>query len=225
MIGEPELDTEWRDTRPAEEAEPEPPRVARPRPWLWALGGAVLASAVWAGVLTAQDRFAAAPRISYRHAEDLCKEAPLQVLGELTGGLANRQAGHGESPPLDWAGCDFNGEWPASGEPDGRIGYYGRVEVDLHKKSDPEPEFGVGLGRDPYIGPEVKAAVEVPGLGERAVLHEYMNASMLQVLDGGAVLTLTVQWTRSDGDDVDKDAVTSAAIEDVRTLMAALRKR
>ncbi|MFD9722456.1 hypothetical protein [Streptomyces sp. NPDC059072] len=227
MIGEPELDGEWSGGPPAEEARPEAPRgpAGRRLPWLWALGGALVASAVWAGVLAAQDRFSGAPRISYRHSEDLCKDAPLKVLDELTGGLAHRQPGHAESPSLDWAGCDFSGDWFAAQEPGTKLDYYGRVQVDLHRKTDPGPEFGAGLGRDPYIGPEIDPVEAVPGLGERAMVHDHMYATRLQVLDGGAVFTLTVQWhggERTAG--ADKDAVAAAAIEDMRALMKALKK-
>ncbi|MFC9297213.1 hypothetical protein ACFTWH_01765 [Streptomyces sp. NPDC057011] len=225
MITEPELDGGWESERPAEVAEPgegPPGRSPARRPWLWALGGALAASAVWAGALApaAQDRFTAAPRISYRHVEELCKSTPLKALTAVAGPLEERLARHEEGPALDWATCDFSGEWDGS-----RLAFYGRVEVELHKKTDPGPEFGAGLGLDPFIGPEVDEVHEVPGMGDRALLHGYMSASRLQVLDGGAVLTLTVQWHGEDGQaKADEDAVAAAVIEDMRALLAALKK-
>ncbi|MGP3688203.1 hypothetical protein ACTVZO_26495 [Streptomyces sp. IBSNAI002] len=78
MISEPELDGEWGPERPAEPAEQgageRPLQRPAARPWLWALGGAALASAVWAGAPAAQDRFTSEPRISYRHTEELCAQ-------------------------------------------------------------------------------------------------------------------------------------------------------
>ncbi|MFJ8012838.1 hypothetical protein [Streptomyces sp. NPDC096339] len=220
MIGEPELDGEWRGGPPADEAQPEALRepVGR-RPWLWALGGAVLASAVWAGALAAQDRFAAAPRISYRHSEDLCKEAPLKVLGSLAGGFETGMRRHGESPNLDWSFCTYN-----SMRIEGRASYQGEVQVDLHKKTDPGPEFGVGPGRSLYSVPGEPE--EVPGLGERALISGETTEPQLKVLDGGAVFTLTVQWWGEDDvTDVDEVALKSAMVEDMRALLTALRKR
>ncbi|MFG2877826.1 hypothetical protein ACGFYU_22975 [Streptomyces sp. NPDC048337] len=222
MITEPELDGEWESQRPAEVAEPRERPLGRQtaRPWLWALGGALVASAVWAGTLAAQDRFTDAPRIAYRHSEDLCKDAPLRAVGGMAGSFEGRLARHGEGPALDWATCDFNKQWDGKG-----LVYYGQVEVQLHKKTDPEPEFGTGLGLDPYIGPEIDVVQQVPGLGDRALLHGYLSARRLQVLDGGAVLTLTVQWHGEDGDaKADEDAVSAAVIEDMRALMASLKR-
>ncbi|MGP3688204.1 hypothetical protein ACTVZO_26500 [Streptomyces sp. IBSNAI002] len=146
----------------------------------------------------------------------------------MAGGLDERLDRHGEHPALDWATCDYGGQWDGEG-----LAYYGLVEIEQHKKTDPAAEFGVGGAGDPWIGPETDELRQVPGLGERALLHGYMSASRLEVLDGGTVLTLTVQWH---GDDpggggktaeraaADEDAVAAAMIEDMRALMAALRK-
>lgn len=231
MISEPELEGEWEPERPAEVAEQgagggaSPAGPGRPaRRWLWALGGAVAASAVWAGTLALENRFTDEPRVAYRHTEELCSQAPLKALAEVAGRLDQRVARQDRRPALEWATCDYNGAWPDEG-----LGYYGKVEVQLHKKTDPGPEFGAGLGLDAYIGPEIDEVRQVPGLGERALLHDYLAASRLQVLDGGAVFTLTVQWTGhgpagTDGEP-DKDAVAAAMIEDVRALMKALEKK
>ncbi|MFE2170657.1 hypothetical protein ACFXB3_37190, partial [Streptomyces sp. NPDC059447] len=155
MIGEPELDGEWSGGPPAEEARPEAPRgpAGRRLPWLWALGGALVASAVWAGLPAVQDRFAAAPRISYRHSEDLCKDAPLKVLDKLTGGLPHRQPGHAESPPLDWASCDFSGDWFGAQEPGTKLDYYGRGGGGRPRICLPPPPVAGARGRGPLVPP------------------------------------------------------------------------
>ncbi|WP_329379855.1 hypothetical protein OG625_13765 [Streptomyces sp. NBC_01351] len=222
MIGEPELDGEWRtDGQPAEEAAAPEPSRGRPRPWLWALGGAVVASAVWAGVLAAQDRFTDAPRISYRHSEDLCKDAPLATLGSLAGGFMDGRQRHHEGPALDWSSCAYSS--PRVPE---RASYYGEVQVELHKKTDPGPEFGTTLLLDPYVDLMPVDPEEVPGLGERALVGGQVRSPRLLVLDGGAVFVLTAQWWGEDGDaEIDGDALRAAMIEDARVLMETLKKK
>ncbi|CAM5373456.1 hypothetical protein SAVIM40S_01535 [Streptomyces avidinii] len=72
VITDPELGEEWK-TEAMEQASA-PSGSAReptaggpgPRPWKWALGGAVVASAVWAGGLYAVGGPPGAPEISYR---------------------------------------------------------------------------------------------------------------------------------------------------------------
>ncbi|MFD7836075.1 hypothetical protein [Streptomyces sp. NPDC059761] len=227
MISEPELDGEWGTGRPATAAEePDTPRegVRGPRrAWLWALGGAVLASAVWAGVLAAQDRFGdPAPQIAYRHAEDLCK-VRLTAVSASTTQLTGDYARHNEHPALDWAYCAHSAPYV-----EGRLSYGAEISVQLHKKTDPRTEFGadpaslMGMGRMASSGGEVE---QVPGLGERALLTRRVGGSRLEVLDGGAVFSLTVEWYGGQGaPDPDEDAVQAAMVEDMRALMASLRK-
>ncbi|MFE6841402.1 hypothetical protein [Streptomyces sp. NPDC057686] len=225
MISEPELEGEWDAGPPAAPAqEPDAPRerVRGPRTaWLWGLGGAVAASAVWAGVLVAQDRFADAPRIAYRHTEDLCK-VPLTAVSASTVQLSGDYARHEEHPALDWAYC-------AHGAPytEGRLSYEAEVLVRLHKKADPRPEFGAGptgLGGRGAMATSGGEVEQVPGLGERALLISRVGGSRLEVLDGGAVFSITVQWYGGpDTADPDEDAVQAAMVEDMRNLMTALR--
>ncbi|EFL17323.1 hypothetical protein [Streptomyces sp. C] len=228
MISEPELDGDWADASPAELAGPPARpggREARGRaPWLWALGGAVLASAVWAGALVVQERHAAAgPPIAYRQSEQLCGEVPLKAVGAVTGNLGVGMPSHGESPALDWSHCY------SVGGRDGRLPTHdAQVLVELHRKTDPGPEFGSGPVlnlnmRSPSVQPE-----QVPGLGERALFSGEESAPRLQVLDGGAVFTMRVQWwggQDGEGGDLDENAVKAAMVEDVRALMARLRKK
>ncbi|MFI8259540.1 MULTISPECIES: hypothetical protein [unclassified Streptomyces] len=227
MISEPELDGEWDTHRPpthAEEAEPPHERVRGPRrAWSWALGGAVLASAVWAGALVAQDRFGdRAPRIAYRHADDLCK-VKLTAVSASTTQLAGGYARHEEHPALDWAYCAYGAPYV-----DDRLSYEAEVLVELHKKADPRPEFGAGptgLGGRGAMASSGGEVEQVPGLGERALLTRRVGGSRLEVLDGGAAFSLTVQWYGGpDIPDPDEAAVQAAMIEDMRTLMAALRR-
>ncbi|WP_327361760.1 hypothetical protein [Streptomyces sp. NBC_01296] len=227
MISEPELEGEWDTGRPAAPAqEPDAPRerVRGPRTaWLWALGGAVLASAVWVGVLVAQDRFASAPRIAYRHTEDLCEAGRLAALAKTEVQPGHGFPTHGEHPGLDWSYCSYNGDYV-----DGQVSYQVQAMTELHKKTDPEAEFGTGPWAGWGIfGGGAGTAEQVSGLGERAEFHEGAGGSgpRLQVLDGGAVFTLNVQWFGPDARfEPDGDAIKAAMIEDMRALMTALRK-
>ncbi|MET8753919.1 hypothetical protein ABZW32_28030 [Streptomyces sp. NPDC004667] len=229
MISEPELEGEWPAGRSAGEARPDAPPASPPSgggrvPWRWALGGAVLASMVWAGALVAQERSAeAGPPIRYRHAENLCDEAPLKTLGAIGGSVDGRRPKHGESPAQDWAYCAIG----MSGT-DGQPAYEHQVVVELHRKRDPGPEFGTGPGLEPGMRPVGGEVEQVPGLGERALMTTVVGWPQLQVLDGGAVFTLTSRWFAMDGpgsaQEPDEDAVKAAMIEDMRQLMARLRR-
>ncbi|MFB6619706.1 hypothetical protein ACIGFK_05955 [Streptomyces sp. NPDC085524] len=223
MIGEPELDGGWQAGPPLDEARPEAPRgpARRRPPWLWALVGALAASAVWAGLPAALDRFPAAPRISYRHSEDLCKDAPLTALGTMAGGFEKGRSRRGGSPALDWALCSYD-----SPRIPGKASYHGEVRVDLHKKTDPGPEFGTQLLIDPYGDAEPDRPEQVPGLGERALIGGTVREPRLQVLDGGTVFTVTAQWwAESAAVETDGDALRAAMIQDARVMVAALKKR
>ncbi|MGW7451762.1 hypothetical protein [Streptomyces sp. NPDC054787] len=226
MIGEPELDGAWEAGAPAEPAQDRAPREpvrGRARPWWWAAGGILLASAVWAGVLAAQNRFAdASPPLAYRHHEDVCKAVRLDQLGRLAGKkeLERGVPKHGESPALDWSYCEYGMLWTED-----EVTYRSQVLVELHKKNDPGPEFAAGPGLDPYLSVLGVPVEEVPGLGERALLFAQVSRPRLLVLDGGAVFSLTVEsYAPDDAVEPDEDTVKAAMVEDMRALMTALRK-
>ncbi|MEV6576804.1 hypothetical protein AB0M92_01405 [Streptomyces sp. NPDC051582] len=231
MISEPELGGEWEAGRPPAAAEePVTPRErARGRGpgrgWLWALGGAVLASAVWAGVLVAQDRFTTAPRLSCRHTEDLCEGRNMAALAKTEVKPGHGLPSHGEHPALDWSYCGYQSDYTEKDS----VYYQVQVLVELHKKTDPQAEFGAGpmAGWGLFAG-DGGTAEQVPGLPGRAELRTMAGGGWhrLQVVDGGAVFTLNVQWFGPGADtdsEPDEDAIKAAMIEDVRALMASLR--
>ncbi|WP_328300562.1 hypothetical protein OG389_24310 [Streptomyces sp. NBC_00435] len=232
MIGEPEIDGDWDTTVRAQEALPDRPRererVRIPRaPWLWALGGAVVASAVWAGTLAVQDRFSATPRIDYRHSGDLCKEAELKTVAQAVGRPVEGVGGssQGVAPAQDWAYCRLAIPWDKGDT----LAYGAQALVELHKEIDPQTEFATGPGATSATRLDLEERREVAGLGDRALLDHYYagEGERLMVLDGGAVFTLTVEWYGTDGDrpsGVDEDAIGAAMIEDMRILMAKLRR-
>ncbi|MFE2874752.1 hypothetical protein ACFXG6_26440 [Streptomyces roseus] len=227
MISEPELDGEGEAGRPPTAAEePVPPRERGRGPrrgWLWALGGALLASAVWAGVLVAQDRFSAAPRLSYRHAEDLCEGRDLAALAKTEVKPGHGLPAHGEHPALDWSYCAYQSDYTEKEA----VYYQVQVLAELHKKTDPGAEFGAGpvAGWGLFAG-DGGPAQQVPALPGRAEFRTAAGGGWhrLQVVDGGAEFTLHVQWFGpAAGSDPDPDAIRAAMIEDMRDLMTTLR--
>ncbi|WP_328739315.1 hypothetical protein OHA91_14365 [Streptomyces erythrochromogenes] len=227
MIGEPELDAAWETdhaARPAEELAPREREAGGPgarRPWLWALGGAAIASAVWAGGLYALGDRLAAPELSYRATENLCQDFEARALSKIGGNLhryrpMNQQNDH---PAVRGAICVLQ-----DGETTSTLRV--RAQVDLHKKTDPAAEFDVpSLWLAAEIGAGRTEAVQ--GLGERAVLLVAPGDAVVQlkVLDGGAVFTIEAFGTGSTGNTpADTAALQAAMVEDARALLAALKK-
>ncbi|MCJ0871228.1 hypothetical protein [Streptomyces sp. AP-93] len=238
MIGEPEIDGGWETASGAEgaaEALPGGPEHEREnggervrgarRPWLWALGGVVAASAVWAGTLAVQDRFPDVPRLDYRHSPDLCKEFELGTVGQVAGReFQGRESAEGVSLAQDWSYCTVSTEYQ-----EGTMMYGAQLLVELHKKGDPETEFATGPGTDPATRMNTDERFGVTGLGDRAMFDRYYagGGSRLMVLDGGSVFTLTVQWYNlKDGQSgsIDESAMDAAMIEDMRALMTKLER-
>ncbi|GAA0306810.1 hypothetical protein GCM10010302_51880 [Streptomyces polychromogenes] len=235
MIGEPELEGEWAAREPAPAAartEDAPAAPAsgpagslRAAPWRWALGGAVVASMVWAGALVVRERHAdAGPPVRHRHSEQLCTETPFKAVGTALGSLGVGMPSHGEGPAVDWSYCFAAG---STGEQ--AFTHEAQVLVELHKKADPATEFGARPEVDPFAASPAVAAEKVSGLGERAQFSGEVQAPRLQVLDGGTVVTYTVRWwtkgSPGAADEVDGDAVKAAMAEDARALLARLRKK
>ncbi|MFD3807468.1 hypothetical protein ACFWTC_28560 [Streptomyces sp. NPDC058619] len=231
MISEPEIDGAWDDYGSAARATaagPDEVGAAAPvrgRPWWWALGGAVAASAVWAAVLGMADRKGQEPPpLAYRISQDLCREAPLSALARAAGVVGPTSPSLGESPAGDWAYCSYRSY--AAGSAAEEVVYGAELLVELHKKADPEAEFAAGPGLTPHLRRGAVRHEEVAGLGERALLTDSVGdqGPQLHVLDGGAVFTLSVEWSTGPDDETpDEDAIKAAMIEDVRALMAALR--
>ncbi|MFE9932862.1 hypothetical protein [Streptomyces sp. NPDC005533] len=227
MITDPELDGDWGAAEAAEVAGPlaprERPAAAASRPWLWALGGMLAASAVWAGGLYALGGPSAAPTLAYRATKNLCEDFRGRALSGITGDLhtrpVNKEVGH---PAVDAATCvmNNNADYPRD--------FFVYANVELHKKADPSTEFGVPSVDDLANVGDLRTE-EVPDLGERAVMTAWAGEQglNLKVLDGGAVFNLRVFATtfaeKDDRPATDSNAVQAALIADMRELMAALK--
>ncbi|MBT2468253.1 hypothetical protein J7E97_10280 [Streptomyces sp. ISL-66] len=270
MITEPEFDGSWSGPpeRPLGAQRPDPAEPPDPsatpvtsagsaaygdargpgrRPWRWALAGALLASVLWAGawwtVAPRDDR----PPMRYALPLSLCDEAKLPVLARLAevGGWEYTPRLH-EHPAVDQALCMLRKPPPGSEEPvpAPSLSYEVQVSVALHKRTDPDPEFGADPGAVGWIGTVMRSPRSVPGLGERALISEaeYGRWWRLSVLDGGAVFALDVMVWRGGADDAtdgratagtgpgadppepDSDAIQAAMIDDMHGLMAKLRR-
>ncbi|MER5932870.1 hypothetical protein [Streptomyces sp. NPDC002054] len=227
MISEPELDGGWEDPRPPDLPSTGPARSTA-RPWRWALGGVLASSVLWAGglyaVVTERE---AAPEVAYRLPENLCNELQAQALTRIAGSLHRSAPEHREAahPALDQAVCMLSDR----GQETAGLSYFVTARVALHKKTDPAAEFEV----EPLLYEELTEPSRVPDLGEQALmLVAYDNDSVeLKVLDGGAVVRLSASATDfgerppdSEPARMDPTAVQAALIEDMRALLAALKK-
>ncbi|WP_031085578.1 hypothetical protein [Streptomyces sp. NRRL WC-3549] len=215
-----------------------------PSPWRWALGGAVVASVLWAASWYAYGTGDRAPDLhGYRLDDGLCAELPLTSLGAA---IAPRQPpGEGEAwvarhEALDRQQCSV----PLASVPlgEGESGGWSRdftvsVVVELHKKTDPGPEFEArarDTGRD---GGDEGTLEAVPDLGDTAFLRTSEDGSAeLSVREGGAVFVLDVSSVTSymsddeygEALDVEPDAPETAPfqpalISDMRGLMDRLK--
>ncbi|MFF8842714.1 hypothetical protein ACF08N_08250 [Streptomyces sp. NPDC015127] len=212
---------------------PADPRGTRRR-WLWALGGAAAASALWAGGLFAfggQD-----PDLGgYRATENLCEAAELK---NLQSALGKRE---GEGMPSGIAHATrAEAQCSADLRP---TGYQPHVDEDgnemislpgvfvtytLHKKTDPGPEFdGAVLARQNAWDAEAESETVV-GIGEQAHIARSDDGStiMLEVLDGQAEIGITVtgDWDPKSGEPAtDVSELEGLLVQDMQALMARLR--
>lgn len=214
----------------------DPPAAARPaRPaWLWALGGAAVASVVWAGGLYAY-MFAAPDLGGYRTSRNLCVDAELKTLSSAIGGREGEgTAAVSEHETLEDASCYLalrptGYEIPVD-EDGNELGALPEVSVGyrLHKKTDPGPEFaGDVAARHEYPGAG-STVRQVDGLGERAYVVRDSTSVVLEVLDGQAVITMSLSsYPDVDSGErtVDLTDVEPLLAADIEALMVALRTK
>ncbi|MFF3453365.1 hypothetical protein ACFYXH_03365 [Streptomyces sp. NPDC002730] len=206
----------------------------RPRPaWVWAVGGVLAASAVWAGGLYVYER--QDPDVGgYRASRDLCSETGLKALSTVLGKVQSRMPSAREHTTLDLASCWATVESTTTSPKDGGLEdsppsvYF---TYTLHKRTDPGPEFKAATAAQMLFGDTEVTMEQVDGIGERAyfVLEDGSDeAPTLHVLDGQAVLTLSVSPGGPNGPGgktapADLSGIRPFMIEDMRTLMAKLQ--
>ncbi|MFF0741326.1 hypothetical protein ACFYVL_13095 [Streptomyces sp. NPDC004111] len=174
----------------------------RRMPWLWALGGAVAASALWAGGLYAFGRDEGPDQRGYRLASDRCAEVPLTNLRQKLGkrDTTTDSADLFEDPALNRLECRMSIRDPSERrERNWRIGtvYLVTLHVEQHRRTDPGPEIEALLksGRRGWGGFETERLTPVGNLGDRAFfVNNYRSGPELELVaqDGGVLLTLRV---------------------------------
>ncbi|WP_328396993.1 hypothetical protein OHS70_13150 [Streptomyces sp. NBC_00390] len=208
--------------------------------WLWALGGAVVASAVWAGGLYAYGT--PDPDLGgYRASKDLCEDAKLASLTSELGAMHSKSPASSDHQSLSKASCYADlgeEEVPVDVGDDAYEGQPASVWVEyvLHKKTDPGPEFEAAVRAEHFFpGSDIKIE-DVQGLGERAlVVKDGPDGDpTMHVLDGQAVFALHASAGYEgdldgeggeDGEDTDDlSGITPLMVNDMRSLMAELKK-
>lgn len=258
MISEPEMSDEAGGGLPSDllssSGDPDTGTVAvrKPRPWLWAVGGIVAASAVWAAVLHGTG--STAPDLhGYHLFGNPCSGDALNPLKDAVGTrqFAASSATVSKGPALDKVSCDLT--TASSADEEWATTYSISLSIELHKKTDPRAEFenirhaqvsdlpgstdGSALISVVDSGFTSAADVHpVTGVGDEGyLLSAHAPAQTLEVLHGGAVLTLQItgstQWTSSSesgadpGDppkDPDLTRLRPAMTTAMRHLMASL---
>ncbi|MFE5485949.1 hypothetical protein [Streptomyces sp. NPDC056527] len=234
MISEPEL-AGGAEFPVAETVRSEPTRPPSPRrPWLWALGGAVVASALWAGGLYAYERSQdGGPDLDgYRTTANLCEQAELKALSTALGKKAVDAGGLTTNhSALDIARCNATLGGRDSG-------FDVAITYSLHKATDPGPEFEPRI-QDTSYGEDFQ---RVDGLGETALLwvdrppKGPSTGAWIQVLDGQAevrieIMAIEAYETEPETGEAterptshDLSGIGDFLAEDARALMAALKK-
>ncbi|MFG2328733.1 hypothetical protein ACGFMM_03835 [Streptomyces sp. NPDC048604] len=224
MISEPELvgGVDHPVGEPLRAQEPAAPGLPR-RPWPWALGGALVASALWAGGLYAyESRPDPGPDMrGYKSVAGTCGKMKLEALSGVLGEASwDATVGVEQDPALEYAMCPVT-----FGPPE--TGYSGLIEYTRHLVTDPGPEF------DARAKPYEMERLE--GLGERAyVVVEGNESARLRVLDGQVELEISFNAQESWNEDreqpaqktkkIDLSGIDQVMAQDMAALMAALKK-
>ncbi|MFI0818082.1 hypothetical protein ACH4TX_16910 [Streptomyces sp. NPDC021098] len=117
--------------------------------WLWALGGAVVASAVWAGVVFATGGFDGEPKADlagYGYRSNLCASTDLEAIKDAgyeqkdTSSSTNPRHSASRDPALDSMTCQIDFE-PSDASSSDYSSSWLSTTAGLHRKTDPEPEF------------------------------------------------------------------------------------
>ena len=167
------------------------------RPWLWGIGGLALASAAWAGGLHAYHlhHHSAGPDLhGYVLGDSPCAGTTLRPLTDALkseDAEAVSPAAVQLGPALDQLRCTISAS--SNALPGGVTHYEAFVTVDLHKKTDPRPEFDDQSGLDTSDLTAAESTRRIGGLGDEAYLLTLSDQTQeLKVLHGGAVFTLTL---------------------------------
>lgn len=176
-------------------------------PWRWVLMAVVATAAVGAITLQAIGyREVSPPDLHHYRVSDVspCSGDNLKPLSDAFGPSSDVSSMERRtSSALDQAQCEIDAQVPIAGT-HWQAWYKVTVTVELHKKTDPAPEFEArnrpnGPDLDPFAISalaNVDRVTPVPHLGDKAYLLDgygsdwYERDHVLTVLHGGAVFTL-----------------------------------
>ncbi|MDG4858170.1 hypothetical protein P8605_08395, partial [Streptomyces sp. T-3] len=220
------------------------PAAKKPVPgWLWGLGGAVLASAVWAGTLFATGGLGSkdeADFAGYKFDKELCSVAELKAFRERyepnDSGDPDNDYGSQQSG-LDQSSCSRSFKDKEAGEDDYSSAYI-YTEAVWHKVTDPQGEFAsLHKAREDQTSDDYAYETKsVDGFGDEAYLiterrgtsKDTLGGMTLAVRDGW--FTFQMQWSwYGGGADEDTDPPTEAEVTkmletDTRAALDALKK-
>ncbi|MFI1094102.1 hypothetical protein [Streptomyces sp. NPDC020917] len=200
----PERDELQGGSRPL--ADPGIARRVRSRMLLAVAAAVVATSVVWGWVFTATGHAHDPSLHNYRIPDDTCTAVHLQPFTDALG-LQDFEAGPGtvlRGKTLDHVSCTLFGTQSAG---DGwATQYTATVTVDLHKKTDPRAEFqDAGRLQDDTLAlaslgtyastSAVGVTKPVAHLGELAFTTLSDTRQTIRVLDGGVVLSLSIDGT------------------------------
>ncbi|MEU1662596.1 hypothetical protein ABZ547_03120 [Streptomyces sparsogenes] len=181
--------------------------------WLWALGGAVVASAVWAGVVFSTGGFGSGEKEAdlgtYQYASDLCASSdftPIENASfkekDSTSG-SNPQHSSSKDPAMDSMTCNVDYEPSTSSSGDYSSAWLYTTAY-LHRKTDPTPEFKATYMsyKNQKTSSTHYKVTKVSGVGDEAyvVAQEYEGSSnssayvILGVRDGW--MTYQTTWSQ-----------------------------
>ncbi|MFI1187742.1 hypothetical protein [Streptomyces californicus] len=218
---------------------------------LWAVAGALVASAVWATAVFGHGigRDGKPDPRGYRVESDSCTAMRLpaltKVLGEQVAEPATELDGI-EHPALHRIRCTVafpTKETPARAGEDGGSGpgwsveYGASLTAELHRETDPRPEFEASGTLTEIDGSVVERVERVPDLGDQAYLLIMEEGDLrLNVVEGGAVVRLALTGWMFPHDDSDDEngppedmaepgalAYRAELISDMRAVMKALK--
>ncbi|WGP10425.1 hypothetical protein [Streptomyces sp. SH5] len=214
---------------------------------LWGVAGALTASAVWAAAVFGYGigGDGKPDARGYRVESDSCAGMELKELATALGAPAAEPATELdgiEHPALHRIRCTVDFTTAVLRAPDGdegsgwSTGYQASLTAELHKETDPRPEFEAGTTLTEIDGTGVDRVERVPDLGDSAyLLIMDDNAMRLNVVDGGAVMTLALTVWMSYTEGVDGEempdvperpetlAYRGHLISDMRDVMKALK--
>jgi hypothetical protein len=165
------------------------------RHWTWGLGGLVVASALWMAGLHVYDDHRGGPDLhGYSLGGSPCAGSGLKPLTDAlkaTDTEAVTPAAAHLGPALDQIQCTLSVGARTPGSVTSRYQVF--VTIDLHKTTDPRPEFDDQRGLDTKDLTPAESDAAVPGLGDEAYLLTISSQTQqLRVLRGGAVFSLTL---------------------------------